>query len=134
MDVTEIKKIMGILESTDLSEISLESEGTKVLLKKDFSARTAAAPAPAVIEAAAEAAEDNSNSGELISLNIGKFYLNSKLGAGAEVKEGEVIGYIESIGLKTDVKSDKTGVIKSVLVENGGIVQFGQPIMIIEMK
>ena len=60
--------------------------------------------------------------------------MNSKLGAGAEVKEGEVIGYIESIGLKTDVKSDKTGVIKSVLVENGGIVQFGQPIMIIEMK
>lgn len=134
MDVTEIKKIMGILESTDLSEISLESEGTKVLLKKDFSARRAAAPAESALFEAATEAEENTNSGELISLNIGKFYLSPKLSAGSEVKEGEVIGYIESIGLKTDVKSDKDGVIKSVLVQDGGIVQFGQPIMTIEMK
>ncbi len=133
MDVTEIKKIMGILESTDLSEISLESEGTKVLLKKDFSARVATVPVETALFEAVETAE-NSNSGELISLNIGKFYLSPKLGINAEVAEGEVIGYIESIGLKTDVKSDKNGVIKNVLVENGGIVQFGQPIMIIEMK
>lgn len=133
MDVTEIKKIMGILESTDLSEISLESEGTKVLLKKDFSARRAAAPVESeVFETAA--VEENTNSGDLISLNIGKFYLSPKLSAGSEVKEGEVIGYIESIGLKTDVKSDKDGVIKNVLVQDGGIVQFGQPIMTIEMK
>ena len=133
MDVTEIKKIMGILDSTDLSEISLESEGTKVLLKKDFSARRAAAPVEsAVFETAA--VEENTNSGDLISLNIGKFYLSPKLSAGSEVKEGEVIGYIESIGLKTDVKSDKDGVIKNVLVQDGGIVQFGQPIMTIEMK
>ena len=131
MDVTEIKKLMGILEDTDLTEISLESEGTKVLLKKDKTVKRAAAafvPAPAVSE------EKKANVADLISLNIGRFYLNSKLSVGSQLEEGGVVGHIESIGVKTDVKSDKSGKITEIYVQNGGIVQFGQPIMAIEIK
>lgn len=132
MDVTEIKKLMGILEDTDLTEISLESEGTKVLLKKDKSVRrVAAAPVVAAPENVTE--EANTNVSELISLNIGRFYLNSKLSVGSSLQEGDVVGQIESIGVKTDVKSDKNGKIKEIVVPNGGVVQFGQPIMVIEL-
>lgn len=133
MDVTEIKKLMGILEDTDLTEISLESEGTKVLLKKDKTVKRAAAPvAPAAAPAVSD--EKKANVSDLISLNIGRFYLNSKLSAGSQLEEGAVVGHIESIGVKTDVKSDKSGKIVEIYVQNGGIVQFGQPIMAIEIK
>lgn len=136
MDVTEIKKLMGILEDTDLTEISLESEGTKVLLKKDKTVKRAAAPVAPAAPAAAPAVseEKKTNVSDLISLNIGRFYLNSKLAVGSQVEEGAVVGHIESIGVKTDVKSDKTGKIVEIYVQNGGIVQFGQPIMAIEIK
>lgn len=132
MDVTEIKKLMGILEDTDLTEISLESEGTKVLLKKDKTVKRAAAVPVAAAPAVSE--EKSANVADLISLNIGRFYLSSKLSVGSQLEEGGVVGHIESIGVKTDVKSDKSGKITEIYVQNGGIVQFGQPIMAIEIK
>jgi len=133
MDVTEIKKLMGILEDTDLTEISLESEGTKVLLKKDKSVKRVA-PVAVVPTSPAVSEEKKTNVSDLISLNIGRFYFNSKLSVGSQVEEGAVVGHIESIGVKTDVKSDKTGKIVEIYVQDGGIVQFGQPIMAIEIK
>jgi len=138
MDVTEIKKLMEILNTTDVTEITLEAEGTKVLLKKDQMAAAKSVKAPE-LEAKAPAAVEEKKEAALISMNVGKFYRKSKTGVdfvkiGDTIKEGQMVGYIESIGIRTDVKSDKNGIIKDILVENGGNAEFGQKLMILDIK
>lgn len=131
MDVTEIKKLMEVLNTTDVTEISLEADGAKLLLKKDMTAaRRVLSPA---IEApiVEKKTEETKNIKELISLNVGKFYLD-KASIGSRVKDGQKVGYIESVGVKTDVKSDGDGIVREILIENGGIVDFGKIIMKIE--
>lgn len=140
MDVTEIKKLMEILDSTDVKEITLETDGTKILLKKDKNLAALRA-AENVVSAPAEIKEETpaEEVKSLISLNVGRYYYKDKNGnemfkPGDKVAKNQVLGYIESIGVRTDVKSDKDGIIKEVLVVNGGIVEFGQPIISILIK
>ena len=50
---------------------------------------------------------------------------------GQEVKEGETLCIIEAMKLLNEIDTDKAGVIKQVLVENGQPVEFGQPLFVI---
>lgn len=139
MDVTEIKKLMSVLDETDVTEISLESDGTKVLLKKDMFAKKKEEVATIVAAPVEELAEEELKISELFSLNVGRFYLKDKKGnstvkAGDEIKEGQVVGYIEAIGLKTDVKSDVDGIIKEIKVDDEDAVEFGQVLITVEIK
>ncbi len=140
MDVTEIKKLMEVLNQTDVTEITLESDGAKILLKKDMNRVLKNKSEEKTEKVQVEETEkEEIKIQKLISLNVGKFYYMTKDGKklaapGMEIKEGQVVGYIESVGIKTDVKSDKSAVIKEILVENGGNVEFGQPIVAIELK
>lgn len=137
MDVTEIKKLMEVLNSTDVKEITLESDGTKVQLKKDKN--IARKTQQVFVEPTVEAVEpkEEKNIKPLISLNVGKFYLKEKNGkeivkVGDTIKEQQVVGYIEAIGIRTDIKSDKSGVVREILISNDSRVEFGQEIMLIE--
>lgn len=143
MDVTEIKKLMSVLDETDVTEISLESDGTKVLLKKDMFAKKkkeleVAQEAQEAIEMEEEI-EEISKISELFSLNVGRFYLRDKIGditvkVGNEVEEGQVVGYIEAIGVKTEVKSDVSGIVKEIKVNDGDTTEFGKVLMTVEIK
>jgi acetyl-CoA carboxylase biotin carboxyl carrier protein len=50
---------------------------------------------------------------------------------GQSVKEGEIICIIEAMKLMNEIECDKSGVIKSILVDNGQPVEYGQPLFII---
>jgi len=68
---------------------------------------------------------------------VGTFYRAPSPGAksfvdiGQNVKEGETLCIIEAMKLLNEIESDKTGVVKAILVENGQAVEFGQPLFII---
>ncbi|NLK62578.1 MAG: hypothetical protein GX287_03910 [Fusobacteria bacterium] len=139
MDVTEIKKLMQILNDTDVTEITLESEGTKVLLKKDM----LKASLPKIVEetSISEDVEETviSQTGTLISMSVGKFYYKKNTNTpiiklGDKIEKGQIIGYIESIGIKTDVISDKAGIVKEIYLENGGNAEFGQNLVLLEVN
>ena len=48
--------------------------------------------------------------------------------SGQKVKKGDTVCLIEAMKTFNEIKSDKDGIIKSILVENGEAVEFGQPL------
>ncbi|MGM0508365.1 MAG: acetyl-CoA carboxylase biotin carboxyl carrier protein [Fusobacteriota bacterium] len=138
MDVTEIKKLMSILDSTDVTEINLESEGTEISLKKDMTLvkqmNESIMESQNNEDSQESLEEEDENISELVSLNVGEISLKDDLKVGKEIAEDEVVAVIKSVGVKTEVKSDKAGVLKELLVKDGEIVDFGKPLMKIETK
>jgi acetyl-CoA carboxylase biotin carboxyl carrier protein len=68
---------------------------------------------------------------------VGTFYRSPSPGAkvfvdvGQSVAEGDTLCIIEAMKLLNEIESDKAGVIKAILVENGQPVEFGQPLFVI---
>ena len=51
---------------------------------------------------------------------------------GQSVKKGDTLCIVEAMKMMNQIQSDKAGVIKSILVENGDTVEFDQPLFVIE--
>ena len=104
---------------------------------QSFMPAAAPAAAPTAIEAApAIAAQPDGHT--VKSPMVGTFYRSSAPGAnafvevGQTVKEGDTLCIIEAMKLLNEIESDKSGVIKAILVENGQPVEYGEPLFEIE--
>jgi acetyl-CoA carboxylase biotin carboxyl carrier protein len=68
---------------------------------------------------------------------VGTFYRSASPGAkpfvevGDTVQVGDTLCIIEAMKLMNEIESDKSGVVKQVLVENGQAVEFGQPLVVV---
>ncbi len=156
MKIEEIKTIVKLMSENDLTEFKIESEDMTLCLRRG--SQTAAAPilaqtvaAPAVIPAAAPAvapavaaapvaaapaAVDATKTIE--SPIVGTFYRSSAPGAEPMVKVGSkvdpetVVCIVEAMKVMNEIKAEKSGIVKEILVENGQPVEFGQPLFILE--
>jgi acetyl-CoA carboxylase biotin carboxyl carrier protein len=69
---------------------------------------------------------------------VGTFYRSSSPGAkpfvevGQRVNLGDTLCIIEAMKMLNQIESDKAGVVQVILAENGGPVEFGQPLFVIE--
>lgn len=104
-------------------------------------AAPAAAPVPAPVPAPAASAPAAApvDAGKIIeSPIVGTFYRSSAPGSDAFVKVGAKVDadttvcIIEAMKVMNEIKAEKSGVIKEILVENGQPVEFGQPLFILE--
>jgi acetyl-CoA carboxylase biotin carboxyl carrier protein len=92
----------------------------------------------AAVTAAAVAAEAAAAGHTVKSPMVGTFYRSSSPGAapfvqvGDTVKEGDTLCIIEAMKILNEIESDKAGVVKQVLCENGQAVEYGQALYIIE--
>lgn len=92
----------------------------------------------AAVTAAAVAAEEAAAGHTVKSPMVGTFYRSSSPGAapfvqvGDTVKEGDTLCIIEAMKILNEIESDKAGVVKQVLCENGQAVEYGQALYIIE--
>lgn len=157
-DVSFISALAELLRDNDLTELQVKRDyGENDSLNVRVSRQTqtvvqasvpAAAPAPAPVAAAAapsapapaasDAADPASHPGAVTSPMVGTVYMAAEPGAapfvtvGATVKEGDTIIIIEAMKTMNHIPAPRAGTIKRILVEDGGPVEFGAPLVIIE--
>lgn len=149
MDIRKVKKLIELLEESGIAEIEIKegeesvriSRATQgaVLSAPAVAAPVAAAPAAAPVAAEPASAEPAEPSGHLVRAPmVGTFYrapspnAKSFVEEGQQVKAGDTLCIIEAMKLLNQIESDKTGTIKSILIENGQPVEYNQPLFVIE--
>jgi acetyl-CoA carboxylase biotin carboxyl carrier protein len=152
MDLRKLKTLIDLVAESGVSELEVTEGEDKVRIVKNpapiaapaqqvYAAAPAAAPAaPAPAAAAApavEAAPAEPTGHAVKSPMVGTFYRSPTPGAdsfvkiGDTVKEGQTLCIIEAMKLLNEIESDKSGVVKEILCENGQGVEFGQALFII---
>ena len=147
MDIRKIKKLIELVEESGITELEItEGEESVRISRGGVVAQVApmayAAPqAPVVAAPAAPAATPAAAelSGHILrSPMVGAFYRSSGPDAapfvevGQQVKVGDALCIVEAMKMMNQIQSDKAGVIKRILVDNGDTVEFDQPMFIIE--
>lgn len=157
MDLRKIKKLIDLLEESNLAEIEIkEGEESVRLSRAPVAGYVQAAPAPAYAPAPAAApampmqspteastggsAKPASNLPEghvLRSPMVGTFYASSApdkpafVSVGQQVKAGETLAIIEAMKMFNPIEADASGTIVAILGENGQPVEFDQPLFVI---
>jgi len=144
MDIRKVKKLIELLEESDVAEIEIHEGEESVRISRGSTAVVApmaapmAAPAPAAAPVAAPAAEPEIQGHAVRSPMVGTFYSAPSPEASAFVKEGDTVSagqtlcIIEAMKILNQIESDKAGKVTKILVENGQPVEFDQPLFIIE--
>ena len=147
MQIEEIRTIVKMMKEYELTEFKIEADGCNLSISRGATAvaavPVAAAPVAAAPAAAAapEAPEVPAAPAETFdsidSPLVGTFYRAASPDAKPFVEVGDrvtadtVIGIIEAMKVMNEVKAEKTGIIKEVLVDNGDPVEYGQKLFII---
>ena len=147
MDIRKIKKLIDLIEESDIAEIEI-SEGEESVRISRYSSTApvqyTAAPAPVAVAPAATAsvaavpAEEKISGHVVKSPMVGTFYRSASPGSapfvevGQSVSAGQTLCIIEAMKILNQIESDKSGKIKQILVENAHPVEYGQPLFIIE--
>ena len=148
MDIRKIKKLIELLEESNIGEIEIKEGEESVRISRNGPAAAtpfvmpapmaapvapaAAAPAPADAEAPVEQEGHASK-----SPMVGTFYRSPTSGAkafievGHQVKAGDVLCIVEAMKMMNQIEADKSGTIGAILVEDGEPVEFDQPMIMI---
>ena len=153
MDIRKIKKLIELLEESDVEELEIHEGDDSVRISRRREQAAAgghyvshyAAPqapqAPAPVAQAApaeEAAAPTAPRGHTVkSPMVGTFYRSPSPTAaafvevGQTVNAGDVICIVEAMKMMNQIEADKAGTITEILVENGQPVEFDQPLVVI---
>lgn len=155
MDLRKLKKLIDLVEASGVAELEITEGEEKVRISKSgpvvqsyvtappapqpVAASVPATPVAPAVTAAAPVAEAALPEGHVVkSPMVGSFYRSSAPGAnpfvevGQAVKAGDTLCIIEAMKLLNEIESDKSGVIKAILAENGQPVEYGEPLFVIE--
>lgn len=148
MDIRKVKKLIEMLEASEIDEIEIQEGEESVRISRS---RAAPPPAPAGVRNAepprppAEAPAPAPELGDAVEPEenivkapmVGIFYESQAPGKpsfvelGQAVKEGDVLCIIEAMKIMNQVEAERGGVISKIMVENGEPVEYGQPLFII---
>ncbi len=160
MDIRKVKKLIELLDESGIAEIEI-TEGEESVRISRYApgavpqaapvaaavATPAAAPPPTVaaapVAAAAEAtvpAEPDEDGFEVKAPMVGTVYAASSPGAapyvqvGDRVSEGDILCIIEAMKMMNQIEAYVSGVIKSIRIQNGEPVEFGQTLIVIDQR
>lgn len=156
LKVEEIRELIQMIDESSIDEFSYETEGAKLKLRKANETVVQAAAPKQVVEAEKQArpvasseptveveetaAEESASEStvdydfEIVAPMVGTVYRASSpesdpyVKRGSSVSEGSIVCIIEAMKLFNEIESEVDGEIVEVLVEDGELVEYGQPL------
>ncbi|RKT44158.1 acetyl-CoA carboxylase biotin carboxyl carrier protein [Thiocapsa rosea] len=152
MDIRKVKKLIELLEQSDVAEIEIHEGEESVRISRHGSGAMpmympqtmpmGIGAAPAAASAAGKASDDDDAEemeGEVVrSPMVGTFYRAPSPGSksfveeGQTVKSGDTLCIIEAMKILNQIECEQGGTIRRILVENGQPVEYNQPLFVIE--
>ncbi len=150
MDIRKIKKLIELIEESDIAEIEIKEGEESVRLSRYSSSQpvmmtapatmvSQAVPGPAPAAAVESAPAEEAISGHVVrSPMVGTFYRSPSPGAktfvevGQRVNAGDTLCIIEAMKILNQIEADKAGVVAKILVENAQPVEYNEPLFVIE--
>ena len=153
MKIEEMKELIQAVSDSEVDEFKYSDDKCSVRISKNktqfVTAEAVPAPAgplaPPPVPAAAPAAPAVQEEAEAVIEGnqvkaplVGTFYAAPSEGAdpfvsvGDKVEKGQVIGIVEAMKLMNEVESEFAGTVAEILVENGEMVEYGQPLVVIK--
>ncbi|MBZ5487978.1 acetyl-CoA carboxylase biotin carboxyl carrier protein [Halomonas aquamarina] len=152
MDIRKVKKLIELLEESNISEIEIQEGEESVRISRhpngvtwqpqpmpQYAQPAAPAATPSAHAPAADAEpQDASFRGEAVnSPMVGTFYRSPAPGAkafvevGDTVKKGDTVCIVEAMKMMNQIEADRDGVVEAILVEDGEPVEFDQPMIVL---
>ncbi|HHX81796.1 MAG TPA: acetyl-CoA carboxylase biotin carboxyl carrier protein [Pseudomonadaceae bacterium] len=152
MDIRKVKKLIELLEESNIAEIEIREGEESVRISRNY---TGSMPAPmqyavqmppplaapgAVTAPAAEAAAPAAptHKGDpVLSPMVGTFYRSPAPGAkafvqvGQQVKATDIVCIVEAMKMMNQIEAGKSGIVEAILVEDGNPVEYDQPLIVI---
>ena len=150
LDIPQIKKVIALVEDSNLTELEVEQGSFRLKLCKGISGVTEVLPAPVAATTpsapaptqtpTAESNKDDENFHFINAPMVGTFYrspspdADSFVEVGSKVSESTVVCIVEAMKVMNELPADCAGTIAEILVENGNGVEYGQPLFKIAKK
>jgi acetyl-CoA carboxylase biotin carboxyl carrier protein len=142
MELEDLKELISLLKETDITELQVEKDGTKVKIKREKILTSLEMPlhkhAGLQEKIMAETEEETRRVVTITSPIVGTFFRSPTPEAspfvelGSKVNKGQVLCIVEAMKLMNEIESDSDGIIVKILVENGQPVEYGEPLFLIE--
>ena len=143
MELDDLKELIELLKDTDITELTIEKDGTKVKVKRQKLLAPLEIPVQKSQQAAPEhiLVESEDETQRLVTITspiVGTFYRAPSPDAdvfvevGAQVSKGQVLCIVEAMKLLNEIESDVDGIVAKILIENGQPVEYGEPLFLIE--
>ena len=138
MDTNQIREIIAVFEESGLSSLEIEEGNLKIKMEKP--SVTTPVEQPTSVVTTDEVKQEITKEKEEASITsplVGTFYRAKSPNDAPYVKEGDhvhtgdVICMIEAMKTMNEIQADKDGIIRKILVENGEMVEYGQPLFTI---
>ncbi|MEW9699134.1 acetyl-CoA carboxylase biotin carboxyl carrier protein [Paenibacillus sp. SI8] len=159
--LSEIKELIKLVDQSSLQELEIENEGARLMIRKPNkteSVLVTAAPvqhsyapvgqasvathAPAALESSVpttngNAKQEDSSLHKIVSPMVGTFYQSASPGSapfasvGSKVGDKSVVCIVEAMKLMNEIEAEIKGEIVEILVENGQLVEYGQPLFLV---
>lgn len=164
LKVQEIREIIKLIDQSSIDEFTFESNGTKVKLKKNTGSVNTVIAAPAIEESsaikveaapsapatapvkdaaaqpAAEVSVPDESLQKITSPMVGTFYQSPSPDAPAFVTVGDIVKndtvvcIVEAMKLFNEIEAEVNGEIVEVLVKDGQLVEYGQPLFLVRQN
>lgn len=147
MDIRKVKKLIELLEESDIAEIEIKEGEESVRISRISASapppmvyQAPAAPAPLAAAAApakeaGAAAPVVSNANDVHSPMVGTFYRSPSpssppfVEVGTHVKVGDVVCLVEAMKMMNQIEADHAGVVEAILIQDGEPVEYDQPLI-----
>jgi acetyl-CoA carboxylase biotin carboxyl carrier protein len=157
MDIRKVKKLIELLDESGIAEIEITDGEESVRISRYVGGTGApppaapypvqaaasaptATPATSVMPAAAPVDEPEEDGFGVIAPMVGTFYSSPTPGSpafvqvGDSITEGDTLCIVEAMKMMNQIEADVAGTIKSIRVQNGDPVEYGQILFVIDQR